>query len=160
MPHLAAAAESARTYALIGFIFYVLSAIGWVIGVMVSAVFIVPATAMGFTTMFFPLFFPFGVFAAISVGFAWWSWTTMQQIEQGRYADARTPSLVLGILGLFFAWLIGGIFFLLAYGKLGEIVMPAYVPAPPPTQRFCVQCGRAVHPQSKFCGNCGKELPA
>lgn len=149
-------AGTARSYALIGFIFYVLGAAGWIIGM----------SAMLFTTPFwwgqmpsgmvaFP-FIPMGIFGVISIGFTAWSWTTLRNIEGGRYSDARTSSLVLGIFGLFFAWLIGGIFFILAYAKLGEILQPQ-IPITP--QRFCVSCGRAVPADAKFCSNCGKEVP-
>ena len=160
------AASTARSYALVGFVFYLLGAIGWGIALLAflaTTAFRVVFPQMSFVV--FPVIFPFGVFAAVSVGFAWWSWATMQLIEQGRYADARSPSLILGVFGIFIAFLIGGIFFLLAYGKLGEVLQPPmayppWVPPPVPAARFCTSCGRAVASDAKFCANCGKPLPA
>ena len=161
------AASTARSYALVGFIFYLLGAVGWAIallGFLASMPFWI-GTVPQMSFVVFPMIFPFGIFAAVSVGFAWWSWATMQLIEQGRYADARSPSLILGVFGIFIAFLIGGIFFLLAYGKLGEVLQPPmayppWVPPPVPAARFCTSCGRAVASDAKFCANCGKPLPA
>jgi hypothetical protein len=139
--------ETARTYASVGFIFYILSAIGGLIGVL-AFLFVV----IGFPffaiigSVFFLLFIP-GILLAM------FAWITVRDIDRGVHGRARTNSLILGILGLFFGLLIGGIFFLLAYSKLGEST--AHLS---PT-RFCVNCGRAVSSDAKFCSNCGKELP-
>ncbi len=162
------AANTARSYALVGFIFYLLGAVGWGIGLLVFLV-TLPFRVGGVVQpvfIAFPVIIPFGVFSALSIGFAWWSWTTLHQIEQGRYADARTSSLILGIFGIFLAFLIGGIFFLLAYGELETLLQPrvgipaAPPPGPSPVQRFCTNCGRAAAGDAKFCSHCGKELPA
>ena len=153
-----AAANTARSYALVGFIFYILGVLGWVIGIsamIFTAQFWAPELPTPMRFMFFPMI-PMGIFGAATIGFAIWSWFTLQSIQNRRYEDARTASLVLGIIGIFLAWLIGGIFFLLAYSKLGEVIRPTMQPPP---QRFCVNCGRAVSEGMKFCSHCGKEVP-
>ena len=140
--------DTARTYALVGFIFYFIASIVGIVGSLMMSIW---APHM----MWFPrrvMFFPLG-FSVIGIIFTVWAWITLQHIEAGKYSEGCTYSLVLGILGLFFAWLIGGIFFLLAYGKLGEA---ATSPAP---QRFCIYCGRQLPPDAKHCPHCGKELP-
>jgi energy-coupling factor transporter transmembrane protein EcfT len=101
--------------------------------------------------VFLLLFFP-GVILTI------FAWITLRNMEIGKYAQARTSSLILGIVGLFFGLIIGGIFFLLAYANLGEYMTPLMAVQPLP-QRFCVNCGRAMAPNTKYCAYCGKELP-
>lgn len=165
-PYLAAEVQSARTFALVGFIFFALVAAGWAI-VGLALLF---ATVAPFFFLF-PWFIPFGIFFGLSVGLTFWSWATVRDIEAGRYPPAETASLVLGILGIFVN-LISGIFFLLAYTKLTELRRYAYgpppaygpsmygPPSPPPADRYCVHCGRAVLRGARFCASCGKELPA
>ncbi len=163
-----AEAQSARTFALVGFVFYLLGAVigGIALVTTLFTVFVPVGMPMGF--FFFPVIFP-GIFAAISIGLALWSWVTLQHIEAGRYQEAQAPSLVLGILGLFFAMLIGGIFLILAYTKLANITSgraPPVAMAPPPpaampqpTGRVCPNCGRPIPMDAKFCNHCGHELP-
>lgn len=145
-------ASTARSYVLVGVVFYILGLIG---AVLVSLAFLlVRPFGPGLSPMFAVPFGITAIFIIPTAGLTVWAWITYRNVEQGRYADARTAGLVLGILGLFFAWLIGGIFFLLAYGKLGEATPPVTV-----AQRVCTNCGRAVPPEAKFCAHCGKELP-
>lgn len=155
-----AAASAAKSYILVGFIFYLLGAAAWVVGL--AAVLALSPFWAGQTThvglLVFPLLFPFGVLGALTLGFTWWSWVAMEHVDRGRYEDARTASLVLGIFGIFLAFLVGGIFLLLAHGKLGEALHPA-VTVRSPDQRFCVKCGRAVDANARFCSHCGAELP-
>ena len=157
---------TARTYAFIGFIFYILSTIAGFIGFLVIAFFFITSISRSIlpgppitntivfpfiSLVFFLLFIP-GIILSVL------AWTTVRNIDVGRYSQARTYSLILGIIGLFFGLLIGGIFFLLSYAKLGEsMTQPIMVQSFP--QRFCVNCGRAVSSDAKFCGYCGKELP-
>ncbi|MCJ2555220.1 MAG: zinc ribbon domain-containing protein, partial [Candidatus Thermoplasmatota archaeon] len=110
-----------------------------------------------------------GVFLGIALGLAVWTWGTLHKIEEGQYQEARDPALVQGILGLFFAFLIGGIFLILAYIKLGNVVSPrpaapamaAPMPvAPQPAGgRVCPNCGRPIPMDAKFCNHCGHEMP-
>lgn len=155
-----AAASTAKSYILVGFIFYLLGAAGWIIVLTAFLAFtpfwIGQVSHMGL--ILFPGLFPLGVFGALTLGFTWWSWVAMEHVDQGRYEDARTASLVLGIFGIFLAFLVGGIFLLLAHGKLGEALHPA-VAVRGPDQRFCVKCGRAVAADARFCSHCGAELP-
>jgi uncharacterized protein YacL len=158
----------ARTYALIGFIFYALSTVVGFIGALMVAFFFVTSVSTATSTtppttvIAFP-FFSLIIIAAFvlfipGIVLTIFARTTMRNIDTGRYSQARTYSLILGIIGLFFGMLIGGIFFLLAYAKLGESPMQPATLQPLP-QRFCVKCGRAVPLDAKFCPNCGKELP-
>lgn len=142
---------TARTYALVGFIFYLLSVIGSVFA-WFFLLFALPAGAFAFA-LFFPVFL--GIIALVHIGLTVWAWMTLRNIEEGRYAEARTASLVLGIIGLFLAGVIGGVFFILAHSKLGEIAQPS----PALMSRHCVKCGRAVFWDAKFCSSCGSELP-
>ncbi len=160
-PYAWGEAQSAKTFALIGFIFFAIVTAIWgmvTLGVAISVVFF--AGSMPFV---FPFIFPFGVFLALGVALSVWAWITMKDIEAGRYKEAQTASLVLGILGLF-GNLISGIFFLLAYSKLGHAIAyaqappSAYQPAAPTTGRICTECGRPIAMDAKFCPHCGKEL--
>ncbi len=165
--------RTARGYALVGFIFYILGAVTSLLGAFGSAFFMggfMGSGMMGsFAPSFFPFFFP-SIFLIISSVLAVWSWVTINHIDAGRYQEAQTASLVLGILGIFFAWLIGGIFFLLAYGRLGYAIrhphatlkpsMPTEPTVAPPATgaRFGPECGSAVSESDRFCRNCGKTL--
>lgn len=156
-------AQSARTLALVGFIFFAIFLAIWGL----VTLFMLASLAFDFRPGIFwpfPLFFPFGVFLALNAVLTVWSLNTMRDIDSGRYVQAQTSSLVLGILGLF-ANIISGILFLVVYFKLGNAVR--YAQAPPPayatsptaaTGRFCVECGRSVAVDAKFCSYCGKEL--
>lgn len=102
----------------------------------------------------------------VSVGLTIWAYITYKKIDEENYADARTYSLILGILGLFpfFGSFIGGIFFLLAYGKLGDVLRMIQVTSYPTTlipvsNRICVECGRLVDIEGHFCSQCGAKLP-
>ncbi|MEE9600311.1 MAG: hypothetical protein V3W22_01220, partial [Thermoplasmata archaeon] len=99
-PYAWGEAQSAKTFALIGFIFFAIVTAIWgmvALGVAISVAFF--AGSMPF--VFFPFVFPFGVFLALGVALSVWAWITMKDIEAGRYKEAQTASLVLGILGLF-----------------------------------------------------------
>ncbi len=166
-PPVHPSANTARSYAIVGLIFYILATVFDIFGFIV-----------------FPVFGL--IWLLLSIGLTAWAVLTFSNIEKGHFTEAHTASLVLGILGIFFGFLIGGIFFLLAYGKLGDLIhpQPSYgfqpypqtypppqfpqaAPAPPQpspafnpmNQRFCVNCGRPLMTGTKFCPNCGKEVP-
>ncbi len=163
-------AQSARTFALVGLVFYIIGSVVGGIALVTSLFtflfFVTPVPPIAFGTL--GLLFP-GIFLGVAIALTVWSWGTLQRIERGQYQEAQAPALVLGILGLFFAFLIGGIFLILAYVKLGNVISPrlaappmaAPVPvAPPPAGgRVCPNCGRPIPMDAKFCNHCGHELP-
>jgi hypothetical protein len=103
--------------------------------------------------------------AAIVIVFLYCAYTyAYQPIQRGDYARAQGPTLVLGILSLFLG-VIPGIFYLIAYVKLGDAVRegagygwgsPAGYAAP---SIACVGCGR-ISPAGAFafCPGCGRKL--
>ncbi len=164
-------AQSARTFALVGLVFYI---IGSVVGglALVSTfftfqVFVTPVPPITFDTPL-GLIFP-AIFLGVAVSLTVWSWGTLQRIEQGQYQEAQAPALVLGILGLFWAFFIGGIFLILAYVKLGNVISPRpaapvmaapVAAAPQPAGgHMCPNCGRPIPMDAKFCNYCGHEMP-
>ena len=117
---------------------------------------------------FFPWVFSIwnGLGFLLSVGFTIWAYITYRNINEGRYTDARTSSLLLGIFGLlpFVGSFLGGIFFLIAHWKLGHVLRidysPIYSPEPiSASSRFCTQCGRIVGEDNLYCVQCGTQLP-
>jgi hypothetical protein len=151
---------TARIFAFIGFIFYISAAAAGVFGLLILGVVAsiassvpTPTNAISFSIVgFMPLIF--GIFFIPAIVLAFFAWTTIQAIDRGNYMQARTNSLILGIVGLVFGVFIGGVFFLLAYANLGQTQPP---PSPPSNQRFCVHCGSPVPPNARFCPRCGKE---
>ena len=145
---------NARTYALVGFFFYLIGLIALMFGMSVLLFF----DATSYVDYYaFPIFnvtvvVVFFIMLGIWIGLSTWAWSTVRQIEGGMYREASTSSLVLGVLGLFFGLLIGGIFFLLTYSELGTLMMNT------PASRLCIHCGRPVPPDARFCPSCGKEL--
>ena len=157
--------QSVKSYVLVGLIFYVLGTIGWSFWMIGMGFAFFGSSSqmmgnMGFTPGFFPFVFPMGVFFALTAGFAVWSWITWDNIRKGKYAEARTATLILGIFGIFLAWLIGGIFLLLAYGKLGTVIEGPKAPQATPqlAGRICVHCGKPIAWDAKFCEHCGEGL--
>jgi hypothetical protein len=153
---------TARIFAFIGFIFYILAAAAGVFGLLLLGVVAsiassvpTPTSAVSFSIVgFIPLIF--GIFFIPAIVLAFFAWTTIRAIDRGNYTQARTNSLILGIVGLVFGVFIGGVFFLLAYANLGQTHPP---PSPPSTQQFCVHCGSPKLPNARFCPRCGKEQP-
>ncbi len=173
-PQAGAEIQTARTYALVGFIFFAIMTAVWSLVLLIGAIFF----AFWDTGMWdwgmmggswgggwlFPFIFPFTVFLALSAGFTIWAWTVRSNIEAGRYSQAQTSSLILGIFGLFppIGALVGGILFLLAHSKIGYVYAPppAYQPTlATPGGRMCPECGRSIPMDAKLCPYCGKELP-
>ncbi len=161
--------NSAKTFALVGFIFYLL---GFITNLIPLLIFLpLRGMMMGggpfrneFADIsfggFFPIVFPFGIFLALTAGFTVWSWITYDNIRKGKYAEARTATLILGTFGIFLAWLIGGILLILAYSKLGDVMKERQTAqvTQKPTGRMCPKCGRPIDWEAKFCEHCGKKL--
>lgn len=157
-------AQSARTYALVGFLFFAIMAGIWSLVVLASGLSAFTSRPFGAGPAYWiaPVILPFGVFLGLSIGFAAWGWGILKEIDRGGFARAQNSSLVLGILGLFppIGAVVAGVFYLLAYYKLGVVLAPAREPAlAAPMGRMCPACGRAVPLDAKFCLHCGKELP-
>lgn len=157
-------------YAFIGFIFYILAAVAGFIGLLIVSVLFAtivssapsafpttpPSTVSIFPFMgIIPLIFLFLLIPAIIL--TYFAWTTVKAIDAGRIGQARTYSLILGIVGLVLGTLIGGIFFLLAYANLGESRSMAYPQRA--STKFCINCGNQIAFDDKFCPYCGKEQP-
>ena len=93
-------------------------------------------------------------------------------VVDGRFEQARTPTLLVAILSLLTVNLLSGILYLIAYVKLGDAVRemqtvsmppPGFPQAPLQTQpaRVCLGCGRVLQtPTPAFCPACGKQVPA
>ena len=71
----------------------------------------------------------FGIILGVALGvglliglfflYAGYAWVYVR-IRNGQYAGARTPALILGIIGLIFGGFITGILYLIAYVKIGD----------------------------------------
>jgi len=72
----------------------------------------------------FPMIMGVGVFAIIIIlVFIGAYLTTVKRIDDGLYEAAKTPCLIMGILGLLVGLIVPGIFYMLAYTKLGEVIL-------------------------------------
>jgi len=131
-------AKTSRDYALVGLIFY---------GLVIFAELIMLLVRYGLPEMNFvervsrrglrirnPEFslIGLGLLMIIAIFFVYWAFRTYKQIENANYEAARTPTLMLGIFGLFpfFGGVIGGILFLLCYAKLGDVLRSVQEPSP------------------------------
>jgi len=90
----------------------VLSYIAFLTGIVIPAAWILPIM-MGA-----------GIFAIIIVLIFIGAYlTTVKRIDDGLYEAAKTPCLIMGILGLLVGLMVPGIFYMLAYTKLGEVML-------------------------------------
>jgi len=90
----------------------ILSYIAFLTGIVISSEWILPVM-MGA-----------GVFAIIiMLVFIGAYLTTVKRIDDGLYEAAKTPCLIMGILGLLVGLIVPGIFYMLAYTKLGEVIL-------------------------------------
>jgi hypothetical protein len=108
------------------------------------------------------------VVAGLVILFLYFAYTlSYRRIQQGDYAGAQTPTLVIGILSIFVG-VIPGILYLVGYSKLSDAIReqqtPMGYPAPgmaPSSQTACRGCGRVYYTgQFPFCPNCGQKLTA
>jgi len=71
-----------------------------------------------------PLTMGMGVFAIVIILIFIGAYlTTVKRIDDGLYEAAKTPCLIMGILGLFVGLIVPGIFYMLAYTKVGEVIL-------------------------------------
>ena len=142
------AVREARTYAKVGLVFYLLTSGLALLAILAFSLFMhIPRMGIPNFIMLFPL-----LGFSVVFGLTYLAWITVKHIERGRYEAARTNSLILGIIGLVFGMLLGGIFFLLSYNSLGHAVhSPGHL-------RICSSCGKELAINSVFCSHCGKKL--
>ncbi len=109
-----------------------------------------------------------GTIGVVAVLFLYFAYTlSYQRIQRGDYSGAQTPTLVIGILSLFFG-IIPGILYLVGYSKLSDAIREQQTPpgyfapgAPMATQIACRGCGRVYFAgQFPFCPNCGQKMGA
>ena len=124
---------AAHEYALIGTIFFFLFTV--VPNLAMSLVFFVEPLIVinwvfflsGFlipAVWIFPLTIAAGLFAiVILLVFIGAYLSTIKRIDDGLYEAAKTPCLVMGIIGLVIGLVMPGIFYMLAYTKLGEVIL-------------------------------------
>lgn len=149
---------SGATAELLVLIALILQVIGGVI------LFVALAALLGATLLFaFPFagaaFVAIGSIAGIVVLFLYLAYTfSFQRIQRREYAGARAPTLVIGILSLF-AGVLPGIFYLIAYAKLGDAIREQQAPPSAGALIACKGCGR-VYPIGPvtFCPICGQRL--
>ncbi|HEV2317065.1 MAG TPA: hypothetical protein VGV89_05775 [Thermoplasmata archaeon] len=123
------------------------------------------------------LFFAFGPFAAIAVvfgalvllfglfflyaGFEW----SYRRTKSGDYDGARTWTIILGILGIFFGGIIVGILYIIGYVKLGDAsneqrqaAAPGWAPAPMPSAAPLTPAPGVAPPSpvAPTCPKCGQ----
>lgn len=156
--------QNARSYVTVGLIFYILGALGFILLLVViglipwvdtSSINSASTSNIGLLGLIL-----FGVPLFITIGFSVWSWITLDNIKKGKYVEARTSLLVLGIFGLMFAWVIGGIFLLLAYNKLGNTVKEIHVTnvLTHSEEKKCNNCGKQIGLDTLFCEQCGNKI--
>jgi hypothetical protein len=104
-----------------------------------------------------------GVVAVLAVLFLYFVYTLCyERAREGQYARAEAPTLVLGILSLFFG-IVPGILYLIAYVKLGDATreQQGYLGGPSMPLVACRGCGRVYGVgQFGFCPGCGQKLGA
>jgi uncharacterized protein YacL len=71
-----------------------------------------------------PITMGFGIFAIIVILIFMGAYlTTVKRIDDGLYEAAKTPCLIMGIIGLLVGLVVPGIFYMMAYTKLGEVIL-------------------------------------
>lgn len=124
---------AAHEYAVIGSIFFFLFTVLPLLAI--SLLFVVDAALILSYVAFWtglvvppgwilPITMGFGIFAIIIIlVFIGAYITTVKRIDDGLYEAAKTPCLIMGILGLLVFLIVPGIFYMMAYTKLGEVIL-------------------------------------
>jgi len=123
---------AAHEYAVIGSIFFFLFSVLPLLAIsllfiadsslIISYIFFL--TGIDLTAWMLPIVMGAGIFAIVIIlVFIGAYLTTAKRIDDGLYEAAKTPCLVMGILGLLVGLIVPGIFYMLAYTKLGEVIL-------------------------------------
>lgn len=155
--------QTAKSYVVVGLIFYILGALGFIFLLVVIG--LIPWADTSINSGLSPNIgilglILFGVPLSITLGFSIWSWITLDNIKKEKFVESRTSLLVLGIFGLMFAWVIGGIFLLLAYSKLGDALKEMQLPKTSiySEEKKCDTCGKQIAFDALFCEHCGNKI--
>ena len=142
--------DTAKTIILIGLIFQAVEA-AFVLGL---ALFLLPFPFLGVA-----------VLAIAVVGILWLFLVyafSYRPTTRRAYSEARTPTLLFGILALVSFSIIPGILYLVAWAKLGdaenELARMPRPTLPPAESRYCPACGRANSMARSTCEDCGGQL--
>ncbi len=174
-------ANTAKSFCLVGLIFYALITLGALIAIIVITwLFAWIDTPMNGTwgirgpwtpwegpniTILIGLLI--GLVLIVNAFFTYWAYRTYKKVDEGNYADARSAALMLGLFGLLFGGFLGGLFFLLAYSKLGNVLRERdQIPLESITgipesagTKYCVSCNTVIRAHDHFCENCGSKQP-
>ena len=164
-------ANTAKTFALVGLVFYILSFIGILSGIITANWWFswtnIPWRGPWGPSPSIPALIALGIGLGLVVHLFLliWAYLTYKKIMKGDYIGVRTATLLLGIFGLlpFLGLFIGGIFFILTYAKLGDVLRMAQGAMYTPIQalasdKSCASCGQVVGVNEKFCPRCGAKL--
>ncbi len=120
-PVKSVSADEAGTWTLVALIFHVLFSIGTALVIFLF---------FGILAIFGNIFWVIGavliglIVLSLYIGVDW----CYLRIRRGDYDGARAPTLILGILGIVFGGIITGVFYLLAYSKLGDAIRERTAP--------------------------------
>jgi hypothetical protein len=114
--------DTASTFILVAFILQcIASAVVFLIVIGLPYLAAVPSPAGAAVSIAaLAIFLTIGAVAALMLYFAYEY--SYRRARDGNYEGARTPTLVLGIVGIFFGAIITGILYLVAYAKLGDAI--------------------------------------
>ncbi|MGC2288888.1 MAG: hypothetical protein WA688_03415, partial [Thermoplasmata archaeon] len=116
-------ASTAKTLILVGLILQLIFALLFLFVFGLTAVFL---ATFGVFPIFAVIYIAFGVLGFI---FLFLVWTfSYKPVQQGRYEQAKMPTLIFAILSLITINIIAGVLYLIAYIKLGDAVREQQMP--------------------------------
>ncbi len=156
---------------------FVLSLIGGIIGLIVSAFLLIlyaaAASQIAYYSSYYSSYYYSSYQAALSAMYLYgalgvWCLISCIFVIAGAIALYSNPLkhtrwgvviLVFSILGVGgILGLVGGILALTFHPETTLPYQQGFYQAPPPVNRICLQCGKVLNDNAKFCPNCGKEL--
>jgi len=165
-------AGTAQTMILIGLIVQFIFALIFFFALGVIG--LLAAASLGFGFFIFPIIF-LVLFGIIPLFLLWVAYAMCYtRVRNGEYEGARTPTLVLAIVELLFGGVIPGIFYIIAYVKLGDAINEmrnpptGYMQQPPMGMPYQPQAAAAppmgapppaaapVAPAAPTCPRCGR----